>query len=163
MSYLKSLASSTNWILKQLSIIVLTKTSVDITLSIFRAISAHTDNLIEIKDSTASVERILGLTEELSNEYYIAIAGDSVILGAFLYNADSHICGICNAVPELSILLYTNILKGDIKEALRYKKLTWKLRRIAKELNVERLSLIKAMLKIRGLDVGNPLLLNKNP
>lgn len=137
------------------------KTAVDITPSIFKAISAHTDNIVGIKDSTASIERILELTEELSNEYYIAIASDLVILEAFLYNADSHICGICNAVPELSILLYTNILKGDIKEALRYKKLIWKLRHIAKELNVEGLSLIKAMLKIRGLDVGNPLLPNK--
>ncbi|MEM4970533.1 MAG: dihydrodipicolinate synthase family protein [Sulfolobales archaeon] len=133
------------------------KTGVDITPAIFKAISAETNNLVGIKDSTASIERVLELTSDLSEEYYVAIASDVMILEAFLYNADSHICGICNAVPELGNLLYKSIVRGDIAEAMRYKRAIWMLRRIARDLQVEGLSLVKAMLRIRGLDVGEPL------
>lgn len=133
------------------------KTGVDITPAIFKAISAETNNLVGIKDSTASIERVLELTSDLSEEYYVAIASDVMILEAFLYNADSHICGICNAVPELGNLLYKSIIRGDIAEAMRYKRAIWMLRRIARDLQVEGLSLVKAMLRIRGLDVGEPL------
>lgn len=138
------------------------RTGIDVTPTIFKAISANVNNLVGIKDSTASIERLLELTEELSHEYYVAIAGDIMILEAFLYNADSHICGICNAIPELSRLLLSSLAKKDISRAIRCKRHIWRLRKLAKDLNVEGVSLTKALLKLRGLDVGDPLPPNRN-
>jgi len=133
------------------------KTGVDITPSVFKLLSSGIEGLVGVKDSTASVERIIELVEEFSRDYYVAAASDVMILEAFIYKADSHICGICNAVPELSRMLYERISSGDLESAARYKRLIWRLRRLARELSVEGVSLVKAMLRLRGLDVGDPI------
>lgn len=133
------------------------KAGVDVTPSMFRQIASGVESVVGVKDSTGSIERILDLTEDFRGDYYIAIASDSTILEAFLYGADSHICGICNAVPELSNMLYNSIASGDLEKATRYKRMLWRLRRLAREFSVEGVSLVKALLRIRGIDVGESL------
>jgi dihydrodipicolinate synthase/N-acetylneuraminate lyase len=134
------------------------KTGIDITPTIFRTISTNVDSLVGIKDSTSSIERIAELTEEFSSEYYIAVASDIMILEAFLYKADSHVCGICNAIPELSRSILMSIARGDIDTAIRYKRYISRIKRISRELYIEGVSLVKAVLRIRGIDVGDPIL-----
>jgi Dihydrodipicolinate synthase/N-acetylneuraminate lyase len=138
------------------------KTGIDITPAIFRAISTNIDSLVGIKDSTSSIERIAELTEEFSNEYYIAVASDMMILEAFLYKADAHICGICNAIPELGRSILMSIARGDIDTAIQRKRDILRIKKISKELHVEGVSLVKAILRIRGLDVGDPILPNRS-
>jgi len=138
------------------------KTGIDITPTIFRTISTNVDSLVGIKDSTSSIERIAELTEEFSSEYYIAVASDIMILEAFLYKADSHVCGICNAIPELSRSILMSIARGDIDTAIRYKRYISRIKRISRELYIEGVSLVKAVLTIRGIDVGDPILPNRS-
>lgn len=138
------------------------KTGIDITPTIFRTISTNVDSLVGIKDSTSSIERIAELTEEFSSEYYIAVASDIMILEAFLYKADSHVCGICNAIPELSRSILMSIARGDIDTAIRYKRYISRIKRISRELYIEGVSLVKAVLRIRGIDVGDPILPNRS-
>ncbi len=138
------------------------KTGIDITPTIFRTISTNVDSLVGIKDSTSSIERIAELTEEFSSEYYIAVASDIMILEAFLYKADSHVCGICNAIPELSRSIFMSIARGDIDTAIRYKRYISRIKRISRELYIEGVSLVKAVLRIRGIDVGDPILPNRS-
>jgi dihydrodipicolinate synthase/N-acetylneuraminate lyase len=138
------------------------KTGIDITPTIFRTISTNVDSLVGIKDSTSSIERIAELTEEFSSEYYIAVASDIMILEAFLYKADSHVCGICNAIPELSRSILMSIARGDIDTAIRYKRDISRIKRISRELYIEGVSLVKAVLRIRGIDVGDPILPNRS-
>jgi dihydrodipicolinate synthase/N-acetylneuraminate lyase len=138
------------------------KTGIDITPTIFRTISTNVDSLVGIKDSTSSIERIAELTEEFSSEYYIAVASDIMILEAFLYKADSHVCGICNAIPELSRSILMSIARGDIDTAIRYKRYISRIKRISRELYIEGVSLVKAVLGIRGIDVGDPILPNRS-
>jgi dihydrodipicolinate synthase/N-acetylneuraminate lyase len=138
------------------------KTGIDITPTIFRTISTNVDSLVGIKDSTSSIERIAELTEEFSSEYYIAVASDIMILEAFLYKADSHVCGICNAIPELSRSILMSIARGDIDTAIRYKRYISRIKKISRELYIEGVSLVKAVLRIRGIDVGDPILPNRS-
>ncbi|GAY25124.1 dihydrodipicolinate synthetase [Desulfurococcaceae archaeon AG1] len=75
--------------------------------------------------------------------------------------ADTHICGICNAVPEISDLMYKSIVMGDMEKAVKYKSLLMKIKGLAREFQVEGLSIVKAILRLRGLNVGNPVPPNK--
>ena len=133
------------------------RVGIDIQPSTLRDIASNNRNIIGIKDSTGSLERIIELVTEFGRELHIAAASDSLLPEAFLYGADTHICGICNAVPEIGGLMYKSIVGGDVERATRYKTMLMRIKGLAKEFQVEGLSMVKAILGIRGLSVGDPI------
>ncbi|MEM1528686.1 MAG: dihydrodipicolinate synthase family protein [Desulfurococcaceae archaeon] len=132
------------------------KTHVDITPSMILQLKNDIPNLAGLKDSSGSVERLIDIVTKLSNKLFVGIASDSLILNAMLYGADAHICGVCNAIPELAVELVKSVENGDLRKALLMQSLISRFRDLAKELQVEGFVLTKTTLNIRGIDVGEP-------
>ncbi|MEM2203491.1 MAG: dihydrodipicolinate synthase family protein [Sulfolobales archaeon] len=133
------------------------RVGVDIQPSTLKSMLSDVSNIVGIKDSTGLPDRIMELVTGFGKELHIAAASDSLLLEAFLYRADTHICGICNAVPEISDLMYKSIVMGDMEKAVKYKSLLMRIKGLAREFQVEGLSIVKAILRLRGLSIGNPV------
>jgi len=133
----------------------------DVSPKILYEISSENSSIIGIKDSTGRIDRLIDLVDRFSNYLYIAIANDSLILDAFLYGADAHVCGLCNAIPEISDMLYKSIIDKDYAKAVMYQKIINRIRTLAKELDLEGSSVVKAILKLRGINTGTPIPPNK--
>ncbi|MET1160894.1 MAG: dihydrodipicolinate synthase family protein [Thermoprotei archaeon] len=134
------------------------KTNIDISPSLLSKLIEEEPSLVGIKDSTGKVERVSELTtKEFMDKLYITIASDALILDAFLYGADAHTCGLCNAFPELGVLIHKHVMSGDISKAVFYQRMLSRIRSIAKNLGYEGLAVAKAILNMRGLRVGNPI------
>ena len=133
------------------------KTGFDVTPRILDEIARENPSLVGIKDSSGRLDRLIELTERFINRLYVAIASDSFILDAFLYGADAHICGLCNAIPEIGTMIYRSIANRDYDRAVKYQKVMNRLRMLTREMGYEGLSVVKALLSIRGVDVGNPM------
>lgn len=132
------------------------KTGVDVTPSIVKQLKSEIPNLVGIKDSTGLVERLIDIVSSMLEDFYVGIASDPLILDALIYGADAHICGVCNAIPEIAIEIAKSFEKGDLKRASKLQVLLAKFRSLSKEYQVEGLVLAKAALKVRGIDVGSP-------
>jgi len=132
------------------------KVYVDISPALLKQIAEETPSLIGIKDSSGSIERLIELVSIFLNQLYVGIASDTLILDAFLYGADAHICGVCNAIPELAVEVLRSVEKGDLRRAMFIQTLINEFRSLSREFNVEGVSLVKASLKLRGIDVGDP-------
>jgi len=134
------------------------KVYVDINPMFLKQIVEETPSVIGIKDSSGLIERLIELVSNFLNQLYIGIASDSLILDTFLYGADAHICGVCNAIPELAIELLKSVEKGDLRRAMFIQTLINEFRSLSREFNVEGVVLVKASLKLRGIDVGDPFI-----
>jgi dihydrodipicolinate synthase/N-acetylneuraminate lyase len=132
------------------------KTGVDVTPDIVKQLKIQIPNLVGVKDSTGSVERVIDMILSLADDFYIAVANDALILDALIYEADAHICGACNAVPELAVELMNSFERGDLKRASYLQTLIARFRKLSKEFQVEGPVLVKMALRIRGIDVGLP-------
>ncbi|MGB9827256.1 MAG: dihydrodipicolinate synthase family protein [Thermosphaera sp.] len=132
------------------------KTGVDVTPSIIKQLKRDIQNLAGVKDSTGSVERVIDIVSNLLEDFYVGIASDSLILDSLIYGADAHICGVCNAIPEIAVEIVKSFEAGDLKRASRLQILVAKFRGLSKEYQVEGLVLTKAALKVRGFDIGLP-------
>jgi len=132
------------------------KAGIDVTPDIIKQLRYNIPNLVGVKDSTGSVERVIDIVLNLANDFYIGIANDTLILDSLIYGADAHICGVCNAIPELAVEIVKSFERGDIKRASHLQILIARFRNLAKEYHVEGLVLTKAALKIRGINIGCP-------
>ena len=48
-------------------------------------------------------------------------------------------------------------MMGDMEKAVKYKSLLMRIKGLAREFQVEGLSIVKAILRLRGLSIGNPV------
>jgi len=134
----------------------------DITPSIFERIAREVSNLKGIKDSSGSIERVHKLLSTKYNEdYFIAIANDLMLLHTFLLGGKTHICGLSNLFPDIAHKIYTSILSGDLRLAIELQNLFNNVREAVKEIPVDSSVVIKELMKIRGIDLGHPSLINR--
>ena len=54
-------------------------------------------------------------------------------------------------------MIYRSIANRDYDRAVKYQKVMNRLRMLTREMGYEGLSVVKALLSIRGVDVGNPM------
>ncbi|MEM0379038.1 MAG: dihydrodipicolinate synthase family protein [Sulfolobales archaeon] len=132
------------------------KTGVDVTPSTAKQLRSEVPSLVGIKDSTGSVERLIDIVSTMIEDFYVGIASDPLILDALIYGADAHICGVCNAIPEIAVEIVKSFEAGDLKRASRLQVLMARFRGLSKEYQVEGLVLAKTALRARGIDVGPP-------
>ena len=132
------------------------KQGYDISLTVFERIFSEVNNIVGVKDSSGVPERIQLLVKKFKDKYFIAAAKDSIVLQAFLFGADAHICGLSNAFPELATAIYKAVINGRIDLAVKLQSLLTTIREILKSFGLESSALVKEVMKLRGIDVGYP-------
>ena len=134
------------------------KQGYDLPLTVFDALVKAVPAVRGIKDSSGSLERLQLLVRSYSSECFIAAARDSFILQAFLLGADAHICGLCNAFPEIAAV-FGRVASGNLhlSAGIKLQLLITTLRDAVKKFNVESPAIVKELLRLRGIDVGVPM------
>ncbi|MEM4487068.1 MAG: dihydrodipicolinate synthase family protein [Zestosphaera sp.] len=122
----------------------------------FDAIVKEVPHIVGIKDASYDVEQLLEYVIRFGSRRFIAGAGDSLLLYTFVVGAPAHICGISNVLPEIAIDLYKAVTVGDLRKAAELQYKVIKLRKMIKGFGVETQEVLRAMLKLRGVDSGEP-------
>lgn len=134
----------------------------DITPSIFEYIAREVPNLRGMKDSSGSIERVHKLlSTNYGKDYFIAIANDLMILHTFLLGGKTHICGLSNLFPEIAHKIRVSILNNDLKLAVELQNILNNIREAIKEIPVDSSAVVKELIKLRGIDLGYPSLINR--
>lgn len=122
----------------------------------FDAIVKEVPHVAGIKDASYDVEQLLEYVARFGSRHFIAGAGDNLLLYTFAVGAPAHICGVSNALPEIATDLYKAVTAGDLRRAaeLQYRIIT--LRKAIRRFGVETQEVLRAMLKLRGVDSGEP-------
>lgn len=126
----------------------------NISPDIFEAIAREVPAVSGIKDTSYDVEQLQEYVERFSSRYFVAGAGDSLIYHTFAIGAAAHICGISNAFPELPSKLYQSFKEGRYADALAIQSKINKIRKVLKRFPVESPEVVREVLKLRGIDVG---------
>lgn len=134
----------------------------DITPSVFEHLVHEVPNLRGMKDSSGSIERVHKLLSiNRDKNYFIAIANDVMILHTFLLGGNTHICGLSNLFPEIAHKIYTSALSNDLELAIELQNLINSVREAVKEIPVDSSAAVKELMKLRGIDLGYPSLINR--
>lgn len=122
----------------------------------FQAIVDAARSVIGIKDTSKDVDQLLEYVKRFSYKYFIAGAGDELILYTFLIGAHAHICAVSNVIPETVIELYKAVLGGDIKKAVELQYKINGLRKQISKIPVESQEVLRQLASLRGLKPGYP-------
>lgn len=121
----------------------------------FQAI-ANTARVTGIKDASKDPDQLLELVKRFSDRYFVAGAGDELILYTFVVGAHAHVCAVSNVVPELVVSLYRKVGEGRIGEALDVQYKINMLRRHLGRLTSETQEALRELMRVRGIDAGYP-------
>lgn len=122
----------------------------------FQAIVDAVKSVIGIKDTSKDVDQLLEYVKRFSSGYFIAGAGDELILYTFLIGAHAHICAVSNVIPEIVVELYKTVLGGDIKKAVELQYKINGLRKQISKIPVESQEVLRQLASLRGLKPGYP-------
>jgi len=115
---------------------------------------AHIENFTGIKDSSGD----FALTMEfirIEKEGFSVFAGrDNLILSTLVHGGKGAISSVASACPEIAIAIYRAFEEGNQHEALRQQMIFARLRQLFGLGTFP--VVIKAALRIRGIDVGAP-------
>ena len=122
----------------------------------FEAIASEVPAVSGIKDTSYDIEQLQEYVERFGSRYFVAGAGDNLIYHTFAVGAAAHICGISNAFPELPLKLYRSFKEGRYADALTIQSRINRIRKILKRFPVESPEVVREVLKLRGIDAGEP-------
>lgn len=122
----------------------------------FDVVSREVNNIVGIKDTSYDVDQLLELVKKFGSRYFVAGAGDSMLLYTFLIGAHAHICGIANVFPELVVELYKAIINNEYKKAIEIHYKLLLVRKTLRKYGIEMQEVLRAMLKLRGVESGHP-------
>lgn len=122
----------------------------------FDVIVRDVPQVVGIKDASYDVEQLLEYVERFGSSRFIAGAGDNLLLYTFAVGAPAHICGVSNALPEVATELYRAVTVGDLKKAAELQYKIVMLRKAVRRFGVETQEVLRAMLKLRGVESGDP-------
>ena len=121
--------------------------------SLARAIMEEADNVKGIKDSSKDLQTLEDLIYELGPDKDVIVGTDSLILPALLMGAKGAISALANPLPELCVGVYNDFLSGRIEDSREKQFILNRIRTITKQFSS--ISALKAMLRLRGIDVGS--------
>jgi 4-hydroxy-tetrahydrodipicolinate synthase len=78
---------------------------------------ARLSNVVGIKDSSGSLERLETLVRETPEGFRVVTGADPLLLPGLLAGADGAILGSANYVPELSLRVHRAVREGEIEQA----------------------------------------------
>ncbi|MGB9759225.1 MAG: dihydrodipicolinate synthase family protein [Thermoproteota archaeon] len=126
----------------------------NISPSDFEAITKKVPSVVGIKDTSYDVEQLQNYVSMFGKRYYVAGAGDSLIAVTFMVGAKAHVCGIANALPEIPLAIYTAVKEGNIKKAVELQGVVNNIRKEFSKFGVETQVVLREVLRIRGIEVG---------
>jgi len=129
----------------------------NITPSMFEELTREVPAIVGIKDTSYSVEQLLEYVMRFKGKYFVAGAGDNMLLYTFVIGADAHICGLSNVFPKYVTELYRAVVNGDIEKAKEIQNVINKLRNITGKFSVESPEVLRELLKLKGINAGYPL------
>ena len=121
--------------------------------SLARAIMEEADNVKGIKDSSKDLQTLEDFIYELGPDKDVIVGTDSLILPALLMGAKGAISALANPLPELCVGVYNDFLSGRIEDSREKQFILNRIRTITKQFSS--ISALKAMLRLRGIDVGS--------
>ena len=121
--------------------------------SLARTIMEEADNVKGIKDSSKDLQTLEDLIYELGPDKDVIVGTDSLILPALLMGVKGAISALANPLPELSVGVYNDFLSGKIEDSREKQFILNRIRTITKQFSS--ISALKAMLRLRGIDVGS--------
>lgn len=122
----------------------------------FEVIASRVPGVTGVKDTSYDVEQLQEYVERFGSKYFVAGAGDSLILYTLLVGAKAHICGVSNAFPEVVVALRRAFEQGDIRRALKLQSLINRVRKLVRSFGVEPSEVLREVLKLRGVEAGHP-------
>ncbi len=127
-------------------------TSNDLSLEAVRAICEKAPNVVGLKDSAGSLEKMIRYTTLKGGRFQVICGSDGLLLEALKQGAAASVSGNANAYPEVVVGLVQAFQAGDMTKARALQTL---LDLIRKQLqDGGNLSLIKKALETRGLTGG---------
>jgi len=134
----------------------------NISPSDFESITREVPSVMGVKDTSYDLEQLQNYVDMFGKTHYVAGAGDSLIAVAFLIGARAHVCGIANAFPEIPLAVYAAVKNRDVKKAVELQSVINRIRREFGKYGVETQVVLREILRLRGVDVGeSPIPLRK--
>jgi len=128
----------------------------NISPSDFESITIEVPSVMGIKDTSYDVEQLQNYVDMFGKTHYVAGAGDSLIAVTFVIGAKAHVCGIANAFPEIPLAVYAAVKNGNVKKAIELQSVINRMRRELSKFGVETQVILREILRLRGVDVGDP-------
>ncbi|MDO3411126.1 4-hydroxy-tetrahydrodipicolinate synthase [Saccharibacillus sp. CPCC 101409] len=114
---------------------------------------ARIGNIVGIKDSSGSLERIERYVEASAGEEFVVLSGsDSLILKALKAGASGAIAATANLITELDVSIYDHYVNGDLDAAERAQAEIEPFRAVLKLGTVP--SILKKSIELSGIPVG---------
>lgn len=111
-----------------------------------------TDNIVGLKDSSGSLEKLFNNKALRDGNFNTAIGPDGLIAAGVAMGLDASVSGNANVAPELVVAVYKAASSGDMEKA---RELQTKLNRVRAILrDGADLSMFKGVLAQRGINVG---------
>ncbi len=125
---------------------------VDTIAAIFEA----SERVRGVKDTSGDPEQLVELRLRFNETHFIASGSDTLVYNTFMIGLPAHISGLACIYPELVVQIYRNVVDGRIGDALRLQSQLNKIRHVLKSIGPDVAS-YKYALKLRGIDIGEPL------
>ncbi|MCS6783582.1 MAG: dihydrodipicolinate synthase family protein [Candidatus Caldarchaeum sp.] len=109
-----------------------------------------------LKESSGDTDLLLQLFQKFGKERFLAAGGDHIMAYSFIMGYRRHVSAIASLYPEIASGMYRNVLNGNIEEALRLQQIFNKVRDAVKKVGPDTAA-PRYVLKLRGLDVGEPI------
>ncbi|MBP8129889.1 MAG: dihydrodipicolinate synthase family protein [Candidatus Hydrogenedentes bacterium] len=113
---------------------------------------AEIDNIVGVKDSTCDMIQLTQLLSAVPKDFNVINGVDDYGYQAFLAGAKAAVSGTSNAVIDLYLGVYTNLKKGNLKQAW-----SWQVRQseACRIFEYGRMSsMVKEGMRLRGFDAG---------
>lgn len=114
------------------------------------------DNIVGVKDSSGDFMVTLDFISIAPGRLHVLAGRDGLILPTLMQGGTGAISSVASAVPELAVSIYENYKAGNMERAVESQKQFASLRSLFSLGTFP--SVVKAALKLRGLDVGAPRL-----
>jgi len=118
---------------------------------------AHNEKIIGIKDSSKSIEwfyEAINTVKRIREDFVFFGGSDALIYVHLVLGASGVVSAVANVFPEIVVELYEEFRRGNLQKA---KQLQDKILAIRRSLKMgPYLGGVKAALKLRGMDFGDP-------
>lgn len=109
-----------------------------------------------LKESSGDPDLLLQLFHRFGGERFMAAGGDHIMAYSFMIGYERHVSAVAALYPEVASGIYLSVKRGDFAEALRLQNVFNKVREAVKKVGPDTAA-ARYVLKMRGLDVGEPL------
>lgn len=115
---------------------------------------AKIDNFVGVKDSSGDFATTIEFLRIKKEGFSVFAGRDNLILATLEHGGAGAMSSVASACPEVALGIYNAYIKGDYTEALHEQMRFAKLRQLFSLGTFP--TVIKAVLRIRGIDVGCP-------